>query len=96
MYTMFTILQDLMPHSMVDKYQCFSGTCFLYLQAASSFKPQVPIYTPSHPRRTHIINYLKPVIHHTTVTFQGNVLQMALHAIKHLKHRRVPKWKCKI
>lgn len=53
-----------MPYSMVDKYQCFSGTCFLYLQAASFFKPQVPIYTPSHPRRTHIINYLKPVIHH--------------------------------
>ena len=86
MYTMITILQDLMPYSMVNKYQCFSGTCFLYLQAVSSFTPQVPIYTPSHPRRTHIINYLKPVIHHTTVTFQGNILQMALHAIKHIDY----------
>jgi len=93
---MIKILQYLMPYSMVDKYQCFSGTYFLYLQAASSFKPMVPIYTPSHPRRTHIINYMKPVIHHTTVTFQWNMLQMVLQAIKHLKHRTVPKWKCKI
>lgn len=66
------------------------------LSGSKFFKTTGAYLYSSHPRKTHIINYLKPVIHHTTVTLQVNILQMALHAIKNLKHRTVPKWKCKI
>ena len=78
-----------MPYSMVDKYQC-SGSNFF--QTNGTYLYTIISYN------THF-NYLKPVIYsiyHTTVTFQGSILQMANYAIKHLKHRTVPKWKCKI
>jgi hypothetical protein len=60
MNVQITVFWDVIPLSLVARYQCFRGTCCLHLQdpegRGSTFLRNIgtwlPEYTASHPRRT--------------------------------------------